>query len=77
MVKYNLCIKVKEGDNLVEGAQEALVAWFTKIKEINKNAIVYPWLAADQNKKEKCIEKPNDIPFLLSNMKKYLHKLYI
>jgi len=61
----------------VESAREALAAWFTKIKEIDKNAIIYPWTLEDQKNKEKCLEKPSDIPFLLSNMKKYFHKLYI
>ncbi len=61
----------------MESAREALVVWFTKIKEIDKNAIIYPWTAVDRKNKEKCLEKPSDIPFLLSNMKKYFHKLYI
>jgi len=54
----------------VESAREALVVWFTKIKEIDKNAIIYPWTAMDRKNKAKCLEKPSDIPFLLSNMKK-------
>jgi len=45
--------------------------------EIDKNAIIYPWTAMDRKNKEKCLEKPSNIPFLLSNMKKYFHKLYI
>jgi len=61
----------------VESVWEALAAWFTKIKEIDKNAIIYPWTSVDRKNKEKCIEKPSKIPFLLSNMKKYLHNLYI
>jgi len=77
IVKYDLWIKVTTGENLVESAWEALVAWFTKIKEIDKNAIIYPWMVADRKNKEKYLEKPSDIPFLLSSMKKYLHKLYI
>jgi len=77
IVKYDLQIKVTTGENPVESAWEALVAWFTKIKEIDKNAIIYPWMVADRKNKEKCLEKPSNIPFLLSNMKKYLHKLYI
>jgi len=54
-----------------------MVVWFTKIKEIDKNAIIYPWKVEDRKIKEKCLEKPSDIPFLLSNMKKYFSKLYI
>jgi len=77
VVCYDLWIKATSGENLVESVWEALVAWFTKIKEIDKNAIIYRWTAADQKNKEKCLEKPSNIPFLLSNMKKYLHKLYI
>ena len=61
----------------MENTREAVVAWFTKIKEIDKHAIVYPWTEADRKNKEKCIDKPKDIPYLLSNLKKYFHKLYI
>ena len=77
IVKYNLQIKVTMGESPVESAREAFMVWFTKIKEIDKNAIIYPWTAMDRRNKEKCLEKPSDIPFLLSNMKTYFHKLYI
>jgi len=43
VVQYDLQIKATAGENPVESAQEALAAWFTKIKEIDKNAIIYPW----------------------------------
>jgi len=68
-IRYDLRIKSKEGDNPVENTREAVVAWFTKIKEIDKHAIVYPWTEADRKNKEKCIDKPKDIPYLLSNLK--------
>jgi len=77
VVQYDLRIKATAGDNPVESVREAMVVWFTKIKEIDKNAIIYPWKVEDRKIKEKCLEKPSDIPFLLSNMKKYLNKLYI
>jgi len=77
VVRYDLWIKATAGDNPVESSREAMVVWFTKIKEIDKNAIIYPWKVEDRKIKEKCLEKPSDIPFLLSNMKKYLNKLYI
>jgi len=65
------------GESPVESAREAVVVWFTEIKEIDKNTIIYPWMVMDRKNKEKCLEKPSNIPFLLSNMKKYFHKLYI
>jgi len=77
VVRYDLRIKATAGENPVESAREALAAWFTKIKEIDKNVIIYPWTSADRKNKEKRLEKPSDIPFLLSNMKKYFHKLFI
>jgi len=77
VVRYDLRIKTKDGDNPVESTRDAIVAWFTKLKEIDKHAIIYPWLESDRKSKEKCIEKTQDIPYLLSNLKKYLHKLYI
>jgi len=77
VVRYDLRIKAIAGENPVESAREALAAWFTKIKEIDKNAIIYPWTSEDRKNKEKCLEKSSDLPFLLSNMKKYFHKLYI
>jgi len=55
----------------------AVAAWFVKIKEIDKHAIIYPWLDLDCKQKEKCIDKPQELPYLLSNLKKYLNKLYI
>ena len=50
VVQYDLRIKATAGENLVESMREALAAWFTKIKEIDKNAIIYPWTSEDQKK---------------------------
>jgi len=63
-----------EGNNPVGMAWEAIIVCFTKIKE---KFIIHPWSVLDHQKKEKGIRKPKDFPCLLSNMKKYLNKLYI
>jgi len=73
VVTYDLHIKTQLGDNLVKVAW----MWFTKVKEIDRHTIIYPWSEKDQKVKEKSIEQAKDIPYLLSNMKKYFNKLFI
>jgi len=77
VVKYDLHIKTQPGEDLVKVAQTAIALWFTKVKEIDRHAIIYPWSEKDWKAKEKSIEQAKDIPYLLSNMKKYFNKLFI
>jgi len=77
VVKYDLHIKTQPGEDPFEVAQMAIALWFTKVKEIDRHAIIYPWSEKDWKAKEKSIEQAKDIPYLLSNMKKYFNKLFI
>jgi len=49
----------------------------TKIQEVDRHAIIYPWLDADRQSKEPAIDNPKAILMLLLNMKKYAYRMPI
>jgi len=55
MVKYGLWLKTSNGENPVEMAHKAVVAWFTKIEEIDKHTIIHLWAEMDWKNKEKLL----------------------
>ena len=65
VVKYDLQIKTQLGDDPVKVAWMAIVLWFTKVREITRHAIIYPWLEKDQKAKEKVMSKQMIFPISL------------
>jgi len=47
-VKYDICIKVQESTDLVAEARLRFMELLTKIQEVDRHPIVYPWLDPDQ-----------------------------
>jgi len=44
--------------------------------ETNRNAVIYPWTALDRQAGTTMIEDPDKIPNSLSNLKKYMPKVW-
>jgi len=42
---YDLRIHTKEGENQVEQFHQAFTKWFQKVREVDAQAILYPWMA--------------------------------
>jgi len=48
-----------------------------KIQEVDQHVVIYPWLDADCRGYEPAIDNPEEIPTLLSNLKRYAYCLPI
>jgi len=46
-VRYDICIKVKDSTDPVAEARLRFMELLTKVQEVDRHAIVYPWLDAD------------------------------
>jgi len=68
---YDICIKVAASDDPVAEAQQKLMELLQKIQEVDQHAVIYLWLDADQQGHEPAIDNLEEIPTLLSNLKKY------
>jgi len=76
-VHYDLCLVVKEATNPVEAYQQAVLKWFNKILKIDLEAVIYPWGAADCQAGTSVIEDLDELPTMLSSIKKYTPKAWI
>jgi len=74
---YDVRVKVPEGNDLVECTQQALMQILAKLQLVNKHVIIYPWEESNQKQRVPVITKPEDFPSLLSNLRIYVHRLYI
>jgi len=61
--------KVQESTDLVAEARLRFMELLTKIQEVDRHAIVYPWLDTDRQNREPAIDNPKAILTLLSNTK--------
>jgi len=76
-MRYDVCIKVQESMDLVAGARLRFMELLTKIQEVDRHAIIYPWLDMDWRSREPAIDNPEAILMILSNMKKYAYRMPI
>jgi len=58
--------------DLVAEARLWFMKLLTKIQEVDRHAIVYPWSDVNRQSREPAIDNPKAIPTLLSNMKNML-----
>jgi len=77
-IRYDVRLKVQESTDLVAEARlQFMEQLLQKIQEVDQHAVVYPWMDVDQQSREPDIDSPAAIPTLLSNMKKYAHRMPI
>jgi len=77
-IRYNVGLKVQESADLVAEARLWFMELLQKIQEVNWHMVVYPWcMDVDHQSREPAINNPKAIPTLLSNMKKYAHRMLI
>jgi len=69
-IRYNVGLKVRES---MDPVAEALMELLRKIQEVDRHAVVYPWLDADRRSREPAIDNPEVTTTLLSNIKKYVY----
>jgi len=77
MTRYDLHIKVVAGKNQVELFHQAFCKWFLKLREANKQAIIYPWVEQVWDEEGILIENLTDIPMALPLLKKFMHKIFL
>jgi len=76
--RYDLCLKVAEGEDQINLFHQAFTKWYSKIQEADSQIVLYPWTAHDQAENlMPVIENPTDIPLTLPNLKKFVHKLFL
>jgi len=63
VIQYNLHIKVAAGENQVELFDQVFCKWYLELREVDSQALTYPWAACIYNKeglliKIQCIYLP-------------------
>jgi len=76
--RYDLCLKVAEGEDQINLFHQAFTKWYNKVREADSQIILYPWTASDRAENPMpVIKNPMDIPLTLPNLKKFVHKLFL
>jgi len=76
--RYDLRLKVPEGEDQVNLFHQAFTKWFNKVREVDNHIILYPWTEADRLENPTLIiENPTDIPTNILILKKFVHKLFL
>jgi len=76
-VKYDVCLKVSQGDDPVNQTRNALLQFFQKIKSVDPMAVIYPWEEKDCHQCIPALTKPEELPGMVSNLRMYANKVYI
>ncbi len=69
IIRYDVHIKVQESTDPLSEARLQFMELLTKIQEVDRHALVYPWLDADRRSREPAIDNLEAIPTMFSSMK--------
>jgi len=73
-IRYDLRLWAPDGDDPVLEFRNSLAQLFQKIKEIDKEAIRYPWTEIARQNKVPFIDTSGAIPIILSDLNIYVHR---
>jgi len=75
--RYELWIVVEEATDPVEAYRQALIEWYNKLLEIDKEVVIYPWAAVDRQAGTTAIKELDEFPTSFSSIKKYMPKAWL
>jgi len=76
-VCYDLRLVIAEATNPVEAYCQVVIEWFTKILELDLEAVIYLWAAVDRDAGTTAIKDLDELPMTFSSLKKYTPKAWI